>query len=215
MLYNNDNTFLQFWVWSLTTLRKKFFEFTDRLSFERSSFLFLNESQTLLRLKCVRSLLKILRKQPQQVQKIASYEKLKHITMFPNESVYLNPHRKIVSTVSIRIKDQQEHLLEQSFTSYLREFENTSLSRDQIFQKFQYDILNNLKRINDHSDNPKEEVKHESIYVEEKEEPLEFTFELHDIDFCYQRRLIVMEKYVESIAKYLGMYNAFPARYPY
>ena len=181
-LLADDETTLQFWVWSLTTLRKKFFEFTDRLSFERSSFLILRNHQTLLRLKCVRSLLNILRKLPQQVQKTFSYERLRYINMTPYEPVYSLISRKTVSSVSIRVKAQQQNLLEQSFTSYLREFENTTLTRKEIFQKFQTDILRNLQRISDPSSVTEKEVSEKENIVMEKED--EF-FELHEIDFCF------------------------------
>jgi len=186
ILYAADQTPLQFWVWSLTTLRKKFFEFSDRLSFERSSFLVLHEPQILLRLKCVRSLLKILRKHPQQVQKTLSYEKLQQITAIPNESVFALVKRKRVNTLSSRIKTQQQNLLEQSFTSYLREFENTSLTRHEIFLKFQTDVLHNLKRLEEPqippitpNENPPEED------VDEEDDQTCLEFELHVIDFCH------------------------------
>ena len=121
---NND---AQFWVWSLTTLRKFFFEFTDRLSFERSSFLILKEPQILLRLKCARSVLKIMRKQPHHIQKKLGFDK--EIIIKPYVSSYIQPYPKIVNCVSIRIKEQQKNLLEKSYTSYLREFENTHFSK--------------------------------------------------------------------------------------
>jgi hypothetical protein len=69
LIINDDQTSVQFWVWSLTTLRKNFFEFNDRFSFKRSSFLVLRKSEILLRLQCVRSILKIMRKHPHQIHK--------------------------------------------------------------------------------------------------------------------------------------------------
>jgi len=105
--------------------------------------------------------------------------------MSPNGSVYLIPQRKLVNTVSIRIREQQQHLLEQSFTSYLREFENTSLTRSDIFQKFQNDVVKNLRRLNLDKDYPlHNKLDSEDIPIETyNEESIEFT--LHEIDFCY------------------------------
>ena len=88
-VYSENNNHVQFWVWSLTTLRKYFFEFTDRLSFERSAFLILRDSQTLLRLKCARSLIQIMRKYPAQIQKKLLHDK--QIYIKPYESIFIQP----------------------------------------------------------------------------------------------------------------------------
>ena len=60
-LLNADGTSLQdLWVNSLTFLRKQIFKFTDRLSFERSTYLMpYNAGDTMIRLKSIRSLLTI------------------------------------------------------------------------------------------------------------------------------------------------------------
>ena len=147
IIVHSENSTVQFWVWSLTTLRKYFFEFTDRLSFERSAFLILRDQQVLLRLKCARPLLQILRKYPQQIQKKLMYDK--EIFIKPYESVFIQPCQKVIMDVSIRIKEQQKNLLEKSYTSYLREFENTNLTKEQIFQNFYKDIFMNVCKLND------------------------------------------------------------------
>jgi hypothetical protein len=181
-VFDNDETLLQFWVWSLTTLRKKFFQFSDHLSFERSSYLILRGPQVLLRLKCVRSLLNILRKQPQQIQKSFSYEKLKYHHITPtSDQICVHIQRKNTKKVSIRVKAQQKKLMEQSFTSYLREFENTSLTKKEIFETFKKDILYNLQQLSDPTINAKET----SEIMESIPENTPIDFELHEIDFSY------------------------------
>jgi esterase/lipase len=79
------------------------------------------------------------------------------------------------------VKTQQQNLLEQSFTSYLREFENTALTRKEIFQKFQTDILRNLKRISDPTSITEKDILEGENMVMDKVDEL---FELHVIDFC-------------------------------
>ena len=92
--------------------------------------------------------------------------------------------------MSVRIKEQQRNLLEKSYTSYLREFENTQLTKQQIFQKFYEDILVNVSKLNEGE--PIVHVVQEQAREEDKIETsciitssTESLFDLHDIDFCY------------------------------
>jgi len=187
IIYDEQRS-VQFWVWSLTTLRKNFFEFNDRLSFERSAFLVLRKSEILLRLQCVRSILKIMRKHPHQIHK-----KLLNEEQFftkPYDTGYIEPYHKVVNRVSARIKDQQKHLLEKSYTSYLREFENTYLTKDQIYQKFRSDILANLDKLHDSTPTTENPQDHQEQVEHQDHDSIltcmsEASFELHEIDFCY------------------------------
>ena len=186
MVYGVNNN-VQFWVWSLTTLRKHFFEFTDRLSFERSSFIILREPQILLRLKCARTVLKMMRKNPQHIQKKLGYDK--QVVLKPYESIYMSPCHKVVNRVSIRVREQQKKLLEKSFTSYLREFENTHSTNEQIFNSFRNDILANLDKLQGSSSVSNVEPPPQIPEIEYRTEDLDYNqddiFELHEIDFCY------------------------------
>ncbi len=56
----NSGEFETFWVNSLTFIRRTIFKFTDRLSFERSTYLIpFDDGQLLVRIKSIRSLLTI------------------------------------------------------------------------------------------------------------------------------------------------------------
>ena len=192
LIVYDQNHQSQFWVLSLTTLRKYFFEFSDRLSFERSAFIVLKKSQVLLRLQCVRSILKIMRKIPHQIQKKISFNR--DIFTIPYNSNFIQPYHKVGNSgVSKRIKEQQQNLLEKSYTSYLREFENTQFTKGEIFEKFKKDILVNLDKLNDTLvPTPIEEVPLEMVVkqletrdnVSVASTLSDFSFELHEIDFC-------------------------------
>lgn len=55
-----DGKLVDFWVNSLTALRRQIFQFTDRLSFERSTYLLpFRDGETMIRLKSVRAFLTI------------------------------------------------------------------------------------------------------------------------------------------------------------
>jgi len=55
-----DNKMHDFWINSLTALRRQVFQFTDRLSFERSTYLLpFHDGETMIRLKSVRTFLQI------------------------------------------------------------------------------------------------------------------------------------------------------------
>ena len=59
-LYNNvTNTMDDIYTPSLTALKKKTFQFIDRLSFERSTYLILYEYQKVIRLKNIRGLISL------------------------------------------------------------------------------------------------------------------------------------------------------------
>jgi hypothetical protein len=147
VMYYREQYPLRFWVWSLTTLRKKFFEFSDRLSFERSSFLILPGPQILLRLKCVRSTLRVLRKIPVQMKKQYSEDFFNTLSQSTFDSLPVPMQTKRPREISLRSKIQQQHFLEQSFTSYIREYENTPFTKQEVFQKFQQDILKSLSQL--------------------------------------------------------------------
>ena len=201
IIYNTNQYPIHFWVWSLTTLRKKFLKFTDRLSFERSAFLILPDQKVLLRLKCIRSIITTLRKHPFQIQKIPIFENLFH--SLPPESnlvsMNMNPVIKQPQGVCIRAELQQQHFLEQSFTSYLRGYENTSMTKTMIFQQFKKDIMNKLDVLQNYYEkggvDKKLEIKEEIEVLKEEEmetyqnrdegEQGEEDIFLHDIDFTY------------------------------
>ena len=59
-LYNNvTNTMDDIYTPSLTSLKKKTFQFIDRLSFERSTYLILYEQQKVIRLKNIRGIISL------------------------------------------------------------------------------------------------------------------------------------------------------------
>jgi len=129
-----------------------------------------------------------MRKHPHQIHKKLLDEQ-QYFTK-PYDTGYIEPYHKVVTRVSSRIKDQQKHLLEKSYTSYLREFENTNLTKDQIYQKFRTDILANLDKL--HGTAPTEEnaQDHQEEVVNQGHDSIdtcmsEASFELYEIDFCY------------------------------
>ena len=177
LVYMPGETSIHFWVWSLTTLRKRFLKFTDRLSFERSAFLILPTEKVLLRLKTIRSIVQTQRKLPYNIQKLPIYNQL--YSTPPSDSAFVVPPiKKQTRKVCIRSKLQQQNFLEQSLTTYLREFENTPMTKQAIFQKFRNDIIDKLKILQKHYEDEHEESR---VYPE-LEEILEETFMCDDVD---------------------------------
>ena len=181
ILYESDQTPIQFWVWSLTTLRKKFLKYTDRLSFERSAFLVIPDQKVLLRLKSIRSLLYSQRKIPFHVLKTLPVSDWFQVPISPHSDVILTPSKSTPPSVCIRSKLQQQHFLEQSLTSYFREFENTTMTKQAIFEKFRKDILEKLDSIQHHYDDVPSSIPTHEINQEEEEEKDDCF--LHDIVF--------------------------------
>jgi len=125
------NIFVDLWVASLTTLRKQFFHFEDRLSFERSTYIILPEKQKLIRLKSVRGFIRL------------HFEKeLKSIFINDKTSIPYNisiNSVKKTSSLTIRTKQQIERLLRHIFTSFQRDLADYSMKN--IFELFEEEII--------------------------------------------------------------------------
>ena len=131
------NAFYHLWVSSLTTLRKQFFHFEDRLSFERSTYIILPEKQKLIRLKNVRGFLRL------------HFEK-------QIESIYINNTTSIPYNISnngwkksgaltLRTKQQIDRLLRHIFTSFQRDLCDYEMK--DIFQSFEEEIIEYIQSL--------------------------------------------------------------------
>ena len=109
----------EFWVSSLTSLRRLTFGATDRVSFERSTFLLDLPNKQLIRMKLIRSKLDL--------------PSLEHPTQ-PKRGKY----RK--SQLTLRTQNQLKHGINQLFTSYVRDL-HLHYSTDVILDLFQQDLL--------------------------------------------------------------------------
>jgi hypothetical protein len=145
VLKNQHGDKLQFWVWSLTTLRKKFLKYIDRFSFERSAFIVVPEHKILIRLKNIRSMLKCVRKvvYPSTILKQPKFDFIADT----KDNQIVNAKRNEGKNISRRTNLQQQTFLEQSLTSYFRENENTNYTKEQIYRMFEKDILDKMKKL--------------------------------------------------------------------
>ena len=113
---------------SLSPIRQTIFGFTDHLSFERGTFLCLPNHQVIIRLKCVRGLMK--------------GSMLKKHACNSGDS----PPTSIVHTS--RTRSQFVKNIEQIYTSYLRDFQYSSnFTRKEILEILRKDLDNYLNEI--------------------------------------------------------------------
>lgn len=105
---------------SLSSIRSKLFQFSDRLSFERSTFLILPHIPCLIRLKCLRGICK---------------------PIFSNSSRHCY--------IRSRTKLQLERVIEQIFTAYVRDLKNKeNFSKEKVIELLLHDmtiILQSMK----------------------------------------------------------------------
>ena len=126
-----QNMFVHLWVASLTTLRKQFFHFEDRLSFERSTYIILPEKQKLIRLKSVRGFIRL------HFEKQVTSIYINDRTSIPYN--ISNNTLKKTSSLTIRTKQQIDRLLRHIFTSFQRDLADNDMQT--IFQMFEEEII--------------------------------------------------------------------------
>ena len=119
-LYTPYETPKMFWVQSLTNLRRNTFGATDRLSFERSTFLVDHETHQLIRMKTIRAKL--------------------DLPSFENQSVSQKKGKGKKSQITLRTQRQLKHGINQLFTSYVRDLQ-LHYSTDVILDLFQQDLM--------------------------------------------------------------------------
>jgi hypothetical protein len=104
---------------SLSSIRSKLFGFTDRLSFERSTFLILFNIPCLIRLKCLRGICK---------------------------SIFSSSSRHCY--IRSRTKLQLERVIEQIFTAYVRDLKDIEIfNNEKIIELLLQDIITLLSKM--------------------------------------------------------------------
>jgi hypothetical protein len=109
---------IAFHVESLSYFRQHILKFTDRLSFERSTFIVHREKEILIRLKCVRS----------------------YFQQYMPRDKNVKEKEKEKKQLSFRTKTQFIKNLEQIFTSYTRDLGET-MSKEEINIQIQQDLI--------------------------------------------------------------------------
>jgi len=127
-----------FWVYSLTCLKKQFYNACDRLAFERCTFLVLPQSQTLVRIKCLRSRL-FLEKQNRSVNELLYFSPTQAMVSLPNEGRETVRKGNSKTQITLRTKNQMQHFLDQLLTSYIRDL-NHHMSHENILSLFKQDL---------------------------------------------------------------------------
>ena len=129
------------WVYSLTCLRKHFLDASDRLSFERSTFLVHQDSHSLVRLKCLRSQLILPQRKRDYFDML--YFSPTTVTTYSIDVLDRDSKPRAMvkkENITLRTKNQVKHSLEQILTSYIRDL-NQAQTRGQIIGQFQQDVI--------------------------------------------------------------------------
>lgn len=121
-VYHQDNLIspIEIEIESFSAIRSKLFQYEDRLSFERSTFVILFSFPCLIRLKCLRGISKCMN--------TSSFSSLySHQTNYNHHNNNNNNKRKPISNnVRNRTALQLQRLLEQIFTAYVRDLKEES-----------------------------------------------------------------------------------------
>lgn len=130
-IYTAEKKSVICWVVSLCNLRHELFQFEDHLSFERSTFLIHPPTCQLIRLKCLRPLLRL----PSESHSHIPREFVIGISNLSSSSTnnHFNPQ------ISSRTRSQFQRTLEQIYTSYIRDM-NPSKSKLEILDMLRDDI---------------------------------------------------------------------------
>jgi len=143
-LYLPDGNESVFWTYSLTCLKKQFFYACDRLAFERCTFLVLPDTQTLVRIKCLRSRL-VLHKQPRPSDELLYFAPTQAVLTTQDclrgEGNTRKGSRK--NEITLRTKHQMQHFLDQLLTSYIRDL-NWQTLREDVVTLFKQDLVTML-----------------------------------------------------------------------
>lgn len=137
-LYLPDGNQTSFWVYSLTCLKKQFLYASDRLAFERCTFLVLPKFQTLVRIKCLRSRLFLAQdnRSMEEILYVSPTEAMVHLTNERGNHVRKG-NRK--TQITLRTKNQMQHFLDQLLTSYIRDL-NHHMTHEDIVSLFKRDL---------------------------------------------------------------------------
>ena len=126
-----------FWVSSLTTLKKKVFGFTDRLSFERSTYLLLYTHQKIIRLKNIRGNIHL-------PCEMVTMPICIGLGTFSNTQLQITKEKKRIP--SARTLQQASSLLRTILTAFQRDLHGST--SETIFQLFEKEVSLNLQDLN-------------------------------------------------------------------
>ena len=156
-VYHQTHGYIRFWVSSLTNFRHGYQQLTDHVSFERSTFLIVPESQKLIRLKCIRGLIILPIVEKVEGRFCHTYSKLEIEEIAKSQAEepeilvvkHVSAPKEEKKEVCVRTRTQVKRCVQVLMTSYLRELDG-SLARDEIFSQFENHVkeqIQNYKKI--------------------------------------------------------------------
>lgn len=118
LIYTSENLITPFEIYvdSFSHFRQHILKYEDRLSFERSTFVIVYESQCFIRLKCLRGILE-----------------------YYTPSIPINHQNNLCTTN--RTFFQLQRNLEQIFTAYVRDLETRGIPKETICYVLRQDVL--------------------------------------------------------------------------